>query len=241
MMAVGAILFSSIRLIPQLLQTEFSYTAELSGLVLMPAGFVMRLLMPVSGWISNFVQPKYLIAVGLLLVAWGMWYMTSLTPDADFGYFARGRIFQILGLPFLFIPITAVSYANLPPGKTSEASALINVARNLGGSIGVSLATTELARRSQFHQARLTEHLVPSSYSYNAGIRQAAQYFETQGSSTIDSRTQAIGWLGELVHNQASILAYIDVFWSFAAFSVLMIPLAFLLRSVNHQQIQMRR
>jgi MFS transporter, DHA2 family, multidrug resistance protein len=238
MMAVGAVLFSSIQLIPQLLQTEFPYTAELSGLVLMPAGFIMLLLMPVSGRLANFTQPKYLMAAGLLLVAGGMWYMTSLTPDADFGYFVRGRIFQILGLPFLFIPITMASYAGLPPEKTNAASALINVARNLGGSIGVSLANTELVQRTQFHQARLTEHLVPSSLGYQQGVRRAVQHFTAAGSGPVDAQGQAVGWLGQLVQNQAAILAYVDVFWSFAVFAAVMIPLALMLKSISSQQVQ---
>jgi DHA2 family multidrug resistance protein len=236
MMAVGAVLFSSIQLIPQLLQTEFPYTATLSGLVLMPAGFIMLLLMPVSGRATNFTQPKYLMAGGLLLVAGGMWYMTALTPDADFGYFVRGRILQILGLPFLFIPITTASYADLPPEKTNAASALINVARNLGGSIGVSLATTELAQRAQFHQARLTEHLVPSALGYQEGLRRAMQQFTAAGSSSVRSQGQAVEWLGQLVQNQAAIQAYIDVFWSFAVFAIVMIPLALMLKSINPQQ-----
>jgi DHA2 family multidrug resistance protein len=176
------------------------------------------------------------MAAGLLLVATGMWYMTSLTPDADFGYFVRGRILQILGLPFLFIPITMASYADLPPEKTNSASALINVARNLGGSIGVSLATTELTRRAQFHQARLTEHLVPSSFSYQEALRRAGQHFMAAGSGAMDSQGQAIGWLGQTVQSQATLLAYVDVFWSFAIFAVAMVPLALMLRSITPQQ-----
>ncbi len=236
MMAVGAVLFSSIQLLPQLLQTDFSYTATLSGLVLMPAGFVMLLLMAASGRLANLVQPKYLMAAGLLLVAAGMWHMTSLTADASFSYFTWARVLQILGLPFLFIPITTASYAGLPPEKTNAASALINVARNLGGSIGVSLATTELAQRSQFHQARLTEHLVPSALGYQEGLRRGAEHFMDQGSGIADSQARAIGWLGQLVQSQASILAYMDVFWSFAIFATLMIPLALVLRSINPEQ-----
>lgn len=95
---------------------------------------------------------------------------------------------------------------------------------------------TELAQRAQFHQARLAEHLIPSSLSYQEGLRRAAQHFTTAGSGT---QRQAVGWLGQLVQNQASILAYIDVFWCFAIFAVVMIPVALMLKSIGSQQVQM--
>ncbi len=88
------------------------------------------------------------MSLGLVGIALSMWYSTSLTPDASFDYFAWVRIYQMIGLPFLFIPINTVAYDGLPPDKTNQASALMNVARNLGGSIGISLANVVLTQRS---------------------------------------------------------------------------------------------
>ncbi|HLY66317.1 MAG TPA: DHA2 family efflux MFS transporter permease subunit, partial [Chloroflexota bacterium] len=138
MMFVGAALFASTQLLPQLMQESFSYTATLSGVVLMPGGIAMLLVMAVAARATNLVQPKYLMAAGMLLLAFSMWHLTSLQPQASFGYFATARIYQMIGIPFLFVPITTLSYADLPPEQTNQASALINVARNLGGSIGIS-------------------------------------------------------------------------------------------------------
>ncbi len=145
MATVGAVMFSSTQILPQLLQTEFGYTSELSGFALMAGGFAMLILMPISGRISGVVQPKYLLAFGLAAVALALWHLTTLVPDANFGFFSWARVYQMVGLPFLFIPITTASYGGLEPEKTNQASALINVARNLGGSVGVSLTTTLLA------------------------------------------------------------------------------------------------
>ena len=239
MMAVGAVLFGSTQLLPQLLQINFGYTAELSGLALMPGGFAMLLLMPIAGQAANLIQPKYLIASGMLIIAMAMWHLTSLVPDADFGYFAWARVGQMIGLPLLFVPINTIAYAGLPPEKTSQASALINVARNLGGSIGISLANTMLAQRSQFHQVRLSENLVPSSSAYQETIREVTEFFISQGASLVNAPRQAIAWVGQIVQNQASLLAYIDVFWACAIFASLMVPLALLLlqpinRDVTH-------
>ncbi|HUD88402.1 MAG TPA: DHA2 family efflux MFS transporter permease subunit, partial [Xanthobacteraceae bacterium] len=144
MLMIGAILFGSNQIMPQLLQTSFPYTATLSGFAMMPGGFAMLVMMPIAGQVSGRFQPKYLIVIGLAGIMLSMWYSTSLTPDASFDYFAWIRVYQTIGLPFLFIPINTVAYDGLPANKTNQGSALMNVARNLGGSIGISVANVVL-------------------------------------------------------------------------------------------------
>jgi DHA2 family multidrug resistance protein len=186
-------------------------------------------MMPVAGFISNVIQAKYLIVVGMGVIAVAMWYMTSLPPDASFGFFAWARAFQMIGLPFLFIPINTAAYSGLPPAKTNQASALINVARNLGGSIGISLANTVIAQRSQFHQARLSEHVYASSPALQHTTQQVTHYFAGQGAAAASTQGMAIGWIGKLVASQSTLMAYIDVFWVSAIFAALMVPLSLLL------------
>jgi MFS transporter, DHA2 family, multidrug resistance protein len=201
-------------------------TATLSGVVLMPGGIAMLIVMAAAARATNLVQPKYLMAGGMLALAFSMWHLTSLQPQASFGYFATVRIYQMVGIPFLFVPITTLSYSDLPPEQTNQGSALINVARNLGGSIGISMAITVLAQRMQFHQLRLTEHLLPSTPQYQQALQQAAQYFASAGASSADAQRQAIGWIEQMVQSQAALLSYIDVFWWFALVAALMVPLA---------------
>lgn len=229
MLAVGAILFGSTQILPQLLQTGFNYTAYLAGLALMPGGVAMLVLMPTVGAIANWVRPKYLIAFGMAAIALAMWHMTSLNPDASFGYFASARVYQMIGLPFLFIPINTAAYAGLPPAKTNQASALINVARNLGGSVGISLANTEIAQQSQVHQSYLVAHITAASTAYQETSQRVAQYFMAHGEPALLARQLTTGWLGEAVAQQATLLAYIDVFRSAAVFAAIMVPLALLL------------
>jgi len=229
MMSVGAVLFGSTQILPQLLQGNFDYSAYLSGLALMPGGLVMLTVMPVSGFVSNLIQPKYLIAAGMAAIALAMWHMTSLPPDASFGFFALARCFQMIALPFLFIPINTIAYSGLPPEKTNQASALINVARNLGGSFGISLANTMLAQRSQFHQERLTEHVYASSTALQHTSQQLSHYFAGQGAAAANTQGMAIGWIGRLVMSQASLMAYMDVFLASAVFAGLMVPVTLLL------------
>jgi DHA2 family multidrug resistance protein len=212
-----------------LLQSGFDYSAYLSGLALMPGGLAMLLLMPAAGFISNVIQPKYLIALGMALIALAMWHMTSLMPGASFGYFAWSRVFQMIGLPFLFIPINTVAYSRLSPTKTNQASALINVARNLGGSVGISLANTVLAQRSQFHHLRLAEHVYPSSPAFQHTTDQVAHYFAGQGAASVNTQNLAIGWIGQQIASQSTLMAYIDIFWVAAIVTGLMVPLTLLL------------
>ena len=229
MMAVGAVLFASTQILPQLLQEAFGYTAYLSGLSMMPGGIAMLIMMPISGQITNYIQPKYLIAFGLAVIAVAMWHMTSLPSDATFHFFEWARVFQMIGLPFLFIPINTVAYSGLAPEKTNNASALINMARNLGGSFGISLANTEVARRSQFHHERLAEFITPTSQAYHQALQQATAFFEKQGANALHARDLAFGWIAQTLNSQSVLLAYIDVFWVSALFAGLMVPLVLLL------------
>jgi DHA2 family multidrug resistance protein len=233
MMAVGAVLFGSTQLLPQLLQSNYAYTATISGLALMPGGLAMLVMMPVAGKLGNVIQPKYMMAVGLAVIGLGMWHSTGLEQGASFGFFAWMRVFQVISLPFLFVPINTVAYSELRPESTGQASSLVNVARNLGGSIGVSLASTELMQRAQFHQARLVESAVPSSVTYQNALERVTHALVAQGSSLVDAQRQAIGWIGQTILNQSTLLSYIDVFWAYAAFAMLMVPLALTLKSVK--------
>ena len=223
MLAVGALLFGSNQITPQLMQTNFPYTAMLSGLAMMPGGLAMLVMMPLIGQIAGRAQPKYMIAIGFTIIALAMWYSTSLVPDASFSYFATVRVFQTVGMPFMFIPVNSVAYTGLPLQKTSEASALINVARNLGGSVGVSLANTELVQRSQFHQARLVENMTPSSPAFQSTMHNLTQYF-TQFGSPAGAQGRAFGYIGQLVADQAALMGYIDIFYSWAVFAAVLVP-----------------
>ena len=127
----------------------------------------------------------------------------------------------------------AASYDGIPQHKTDLASALLNAARNTGGSIGVSLASNVLAHREQFHQSSLASHAIPSGISYQQTMQQLMHYFAAQGSSIAQAQQQAIAWIGQQVQAQASLLAYIDVFWTLMLVSASAVPLALLLRKVK--------
>jgi len=174
-----------------------------------------------------------MIMVGAIVIALSMYDMTRVYGDLDFWFFARSRMLLGIGLPLIFLSITTASYDGIPPEKTDQASALINAARNTGGSIGVSLASNVLAHREQFHQSRLVDTLIPSNIQYQDTLHQMTNYFVNHGSSLVEAHKQAIQWIGQQLQTQASFLAYIDVFWVLMLVSLVAVPLALALRKVK--------
>ncbi|MGU3360478.1 DHA2 family efflux MFS transporter permease subunit [Methylobacterium sp. M6A4_1b] len=233
MMATGAILIATTQFVPQLVQEYYGYTATLAGLVLAPGGLVTVFMMLVIGRISGRVQPKYLIALGAAIVSAAMYDLTRLYGDTSFWFFAWSRIYIGIGLPMIFISITAASYEGIGKSQTDQASALINVARNVGGSMGVCLAQNVLAYRQQFHQSRLGENISSANPNYQESLRAATQYFQAHGASGVEAQKQAIAWIGQQLQTQVAYWGYIDVFWSLCLVSGAAVPLAMILSKVK--------
>ena len=229
MLASGAILLATTQFLPNLVQADFGYSATWAGLVLSP-GVVTMVMMFVVGPLLAKVQPNYLLVVGAMITALSMYDLTNLYGDVGFWFFARSRMLLGLGLPLLFLPIITASYEGIPSSKTDQASALLNAARNTGGSIGISLANNVLWDRAQFHQSRLVDQAIPSSVQYQDTLHQMTNYFVAQGRSLWEAKHQAIQWIGQQLQAQASYLGYMDVFWLLMLISLLAVPLALTLR-----------
>jgi DHA2 family multidrug resistance protein len=233
MLAMGAVIFSTTQIIPQLLQESFAYDATTAGLALMPGGLCAFVTVLIAARLSSVVQPKYLMTGAFIAIAIAMYRLTALTPQVSFGWVALERAIQMSAMPFLFVPVTTVSYIGLPPDKSGEASALINVARNLGGSIGVAAAQTILVRREQFHQARLAEHINPTSEAYLSALKRATDHFMAYGMNTVDAQRRAIALVGQTITSQVALLSYIDVFAVLALLAIRMAPIPFLLKTLK--------
>ncbi len=209
MLAVGFTLIAATQLLPQLSQTLMGYDATTAGLTLGLAGIVTIVLMPLSGVLTGrIIQPRYLVCAAFAGTAYAMWYAAHLSLDASFWSLSYARMLQAMWLPFLFIPISSASLVDVPPALNGDASAMTNLMRNLGGSIGVSYTTTLLAYRQQFHQARLLEHITPYD-----GYGFASNW------SAIAGRVAA----------QAGIMTYLDLFIALGLVAAVVAPLGLLL------------
>jgi MFS transporter, DHA2 family, multidrug resistance protein len=233
MFMVGFVLLSSTVLLPQFLQELMGYTAERAGLALMPGGIAIIMCMPLVGFLLGRTDARRLLLFGLSMVCFSMVHMTNFDLQIDFRTAATARVFQAIGLAFLFVPINTAAYAFLPPGKNNAASGLINLARNVGGSVGISLVTTMLARRGQVHQADLTHNLNSGSGQFQNALDGITKMLIARGSSPAEAAHQAYGLLANSLGRQATMLAYIDNFWMLAIAIGVMIPLVFLMKKVK--------
>jgi DHA2 family multidrug resistance protein len=168
-----------------------------------------------------------MIAFVFVMSAAALFYMAShLYVGIDFRTAVTLRLFQAAGLAFLFVPINTVVYADVPPEKTNAVSGIINLARNMGGDIGIAMVTTIIARRAQVHQAMLSAHTSLYNQAFRTQLDALTRSFQHLGPSLASHR--ALATMAGRLAVQASTLAYVDALKVLAYFSVAMIPLVFL-------------
>jgi MFS transporter, DHA2 family, multidrug resistance protein len=231
MFTLGILLFSSLVMMPQFLQTVLGYTAELAGLVLSGGGFVVLLTMPIVGQLTSKVQARYIIAFGWLCLAAGMYYSTQrIDLLISFRSASWLRVTQSLGLGFLFVPITLAAYIGMPTEKSNAVAGMINFMRNMGSSVGTSMVTTLIDRRSEYHQNVLVGHAAPGNQSFQNLLDGSTQLFIHSGMSPPDALHKAYASIYQAVQAQAASLAYIDTFKVLAVGSAIMFVLSFLLK-----------
>jgi DHA2 family multidrug resistance protein len=233
MFMVGFALLSSTVLLPQFAQELLGYTAQRAGLALMPGGIAIILCMPFVGYLLGHTDARRLLLFGLTMVSFSLIHMTNFDTAIDFRTLATARVFQAMGLAFLFVPINTAAYAFIPPGKNNAASGLINLARNIGGSVGISFVTTMLARRAQVHQSNLTARLNSGNGQFQAMIANTTHALITRGSSPSEAARQAYGIIANNLNRQATMLAYVDNFWILGVCVAAMIPFVFLMKKVK--------
>jgi DHA2 family multidrug resistance protein len=233
MFMLGFVLYGSTVLLPIFLQTMMGYTALLSGLVLSPGGLLVLLLLPVVGRLVQKVEARWLVAVGLTITGISLLRMSNFNLDIDFWAALRAWTFSRVGMAFMFVPINVTAFYFIPKEKMNSATGLINLARNIGGSVGIANVTTLLARRAQIHQAILVSHLTPLDPAYQSAISGASRFLMQQGASATQALNQAQGLVyGNLVR-QSTMLAFIDAFWLLGLTFLAMIPLLFFMKKAT--------
>ncbi len=228
--AVGAVLYSGAVLVPQLAQQELGYTATLAGLVLSPGAIAIVVLIPfVTKVMMPHVQTRFIIAIGFLLIGCSYFYSSLIVvPTVNFGTLVETRIFQVLGLAFLFAPVSTIAYTTLPRALNGDASALFVMLRNVLGSIGISLATSGITQRTQTHLAYLQPFLTPLYQPYVELEARIKAVMTSLGYGAGQIARMVPGQIELVYQGQAALLAYRDLFvyCGIAAFCV--IPVTFL-------------
>jgi len=233
MFMLGFALLGSTLLLPLFMQTLLGYTAQQAGLALMPGGFTIMLLLPLVGFLLSRYSPRWLLFFGLATLSLSLFHMTRFDLDIDFRTVAVARLLQAVGMAFLFVPINTAAYAFLPRDKNNAASGLMNLARNIGGSVGISVVTTMLDRRTQFHLNQLADHLNSASLALQSAVKGISQAMQAHGASAADATQQAYALMQGNVIRQATMLSYIDCFWFLGVAILLMLPMVFLIKKTK--------
>jgi DHA2 family multidrug resistance protein len=224
-------MFGSIVMLPLYLQNLMGYTAFWAGLVLGPGGISSLVMMPIAGALmKKGVKPRYILGLGLVVMAYSLWLMSGFNLDADFASIAMPRIIQGLGLGLFFVPLAAATYMNIPREEMGNASGVFNLLRNLGGSFGVACSTTLLSQRAQVHQHFLIEHVTPFHLSVQERANEMLQRLPGFSGS---NPMAGLAVMYRRVLQQASMMAFNDTFWIFAWFTAVLVPLALLMRKAR--------
>ena len=199
MLLMGLIIFGTTQFIPQLLQEVLGYTATNAGLALTMGGLATLLVMPLAGFLSTRADPRLLVGFALAMQGVALWNLSTLNSQISFHDAAVARMIQSVALPFLFVTITNIAYVGIGPRENNQASALMNVSRNLGGTFGISLVQTMLARQSQVHQSQYVESLNPLNPNYTKALSGIARQLAANGISQAHRNYLAAGGYGFII------------------------------------------
>jgi MFS transporter, DHA2 family, multidrug resistance protein len=220
-----AVLYASSTSLPALLQSLFGYDALSAGLVMSPAGIFAVITMPFVGRaLGRGADARWVIVAGLLTMAAGSYWMSQMNLDISPGEAVWPRVVLIIGIAMCFAPANMAAYLYTPIALRGAAVGVLSLLRNEGGSVGTSLAQTLQERRDQFHDLRLGEWLDPFNAAARSFLDQVAASFLQQTGDPVAAQQLALQALANLREQQASSLAYFDVFWVLA---VVMVALVF--------------
>ena len=231
MSMLGFVLYASLVLLPLYLQTLMGYPAYNSGLALSPRGIGALVFTPLAGHLTTKTDPRRLLVVGLVLGSITMFDLSGLNLYAGFWDICWAQILQGMALSFLFIPLMTLSMARIAPEKMGNATSIYNLMRNIGGSVGIAIMTTFLARRTQVHHNHLVANVRSgdaTTWKYLVGLQAR---FHAMGADSVTASRKALGAVYGLLQQHAAMLAFVEAFWVMGVMFLAMLPFVLLLRN----------
>lgn len=231
--AVGGILYASSVLIPQFAQQVLGYTATWAGMILSPGGIIIIMLIPFVGRLMNVMQTRYIVAIGFFLLGVSFIFSSKLVLDITYLRLVMIRASQTVGLAFLFVPISTITYSTLPRELNGDATALFSMFRNVAGSIGIASSTALIQQRAQLHQTYLSQWANPFWQPFNNLIAKYQASLEALGNSAVAAHQMALGHAYQDLLSQVSVMAYSDVFKGCSIVAFALVPLCFMLSPIK--------
>jgi DHA2 family multidrug resistance protein len=226
-------LFGTIVLLPIYVQELMGYTSFLAGLVLGPGGIASMIAMPIAGRLVTKINPKGILAFGIAVAAYSCYLMSQFNLLADFQAIVWPRFVFGIGMGLLFIPLNTLTMSAIRKEEMGNAASVFNLLRNLGGSFGVAFVTTLLARRAQFHQSHLVEHLTPFDRNLQITLPQLSQMLHERGFTDSFPNQGGLGIINGQLFRQASMLAVNDIFHLLSLMMVVVLVLVPVIKRVK--------
>jgi len=221
-------LFGCILLLPLFVQQLLGYTAFLSGMALAPGGVATLFTMPIAGNMIQKVNPKAVLAIGLIITAYSIFTMTQFNLYIDFNTVAFSRILMGVGMGLVFVPLASMAFSTIKKEEMGNATSIFNLLRNISGSFGVAIMTTLLARRAQFHQFRFAENLNPFDAHYQIGIYQAGNILAAKTGAATNFASQGVVY--QQLLRQSNLFSFTDAFYFATVLLICVIPIVILLK-----------
>jgi MFS transporter, DHA2 family, multidrug resistance protein len=238
---MGFVLTGSLVLLPLFMQTLLGWTATIAGIWNSPRGVGTAICMPLVAYLlGKGWDARRLLIFGFATAGICFFYYARMTLDSGTWDIFWIQIVQGFGLGFLFVPLATLTMSPVPKAETAYATSLFNTVRNIGASMGISFVTTMLARRSQFHQQILGNHITPSSALGQQALAQLAALMAHQGIDRVTATQKAAGLIYRLMQQQAALLSYADAFYLMGILFLLNIPVVLLMRAQEHDAKQPR-
>jgi len=232
---------SSVLLVALYAQKILAWDAWNAGLVLAPGGLGTMISLMISGRLVARTDQRFMLIGGCLLNAVSSTMMTSVTLGMDYWSLAWPRFLQGFAMGFIFPPLQTLTLATIRLERLGNATAAYNVVRNIGGSVGVALATTLLLRRSQAHQTTLVAHLNVWDADTTERLKKWTDHFVSQGADSYTASRRALAMLYRGTIEQAQVMAYADDFWLISVLFIVILPLIPLMHRVRTEQNEQAR
>lgn len=233
---VGFTLYGSLVILPMYLENLMGYPALQAGLALSPRGIGSLIAMPIIGVLTSKYDARKILAFGFALGALTMWQLSGLNLNAGYWDVFWPQVWQGVAMGCMFIPLSAAAVSHIAKQKMGNATSIFNLMRNIGGSAGIALMTTFLARRSQLHHNHLVAKVTPYDMTAQQMFHQFQRYFISIGSDLSTATQRAYAALDGLVQQHAAMIAFVEAFRVNAWIFLAMIPFAALLANPHERR-----
>jgi MFS transporter, DHA2 family, multidrug resistance protein len=234
MTVLGFVLYGSLVLLPIFLQTVLGYPALQAGIAMAPRGIGSFIAMPVIGMLIGKIDPRKMLGAGLLVGAFTLFELSSINLQAGYWDIFWPQFIQGLSMGLLFVPLSTLTMSSIAKEKMGNATSLFSLMRNLGGSVGIAMVATMLARRTQVHTNLLGANIHAYSSQAQQALEDARNLFMSRGSDFYTATQQAYRAIWGSVLRQSSMVAFVDVFRALALVFLLAVPLVLLMRRLKN-------